>query len=87
MTIHVTLRPELEALVDTLVASGKYKSAEDVVAAAIEELALQEAEAAGLPVARTDDDLRRLIAEADAEDVYYDSKVVFAELRALIKKA
>jgi Arc/MetJ-type ribon-helix-helix transcriptional regulator len=85
MTVRVDLSPELERLAKALVDSGRYASLEEVVAAALEELALQELTGAGATVARSDADLAQLVAEADAEADWRDAEGVFARLRARIE--
>ncbi|MBL8549079.1 MAG: hypothetical protein JNJ73_03775 [Hyphomonadaceae bacterium] len=82
MTVRVDLSPDLQRLAEAMIASGKYASMDEVVAAAIEELALQEMTLAGVPVARSEADLTRLVSEADQENDWRDAEDVFARLRA-----
>jgi antitoxin ParD1/3/4 len=76
--MQVVLDPELEHFVEQQVRAGLYSSASEVVADAL--TLLKSADADTIPA----DELRRLIAEGQAEadrGEFIDGAAVFAELR------
>jgi antitoxin ParD1/3/4 len=76
--MKLVLSPEIERLIEERVRSGKYRTAEDVVAAAVSNLHQQETLGdfeAG--------ELDELLAEGERGGPSLDGEQVFAELRAL----
>jgi putative addiction module CopG family antidote len=78
VVMHLSLPPRIQKLIDERVQSGKYKSAEDVVAAALANLDQQEA----FGDFETGE-LDRLLEEGEKSGPPLDGEQVLAEFRAL----
>ena len=76
--MNLTLPPQIQKLIDERVRSGKYKTPEDVVAAAVATLEQQEQLGDFAP-----GELDRLLAEGEAGDADLDGEEVLRELREL----
>jgi putative addiction module CopG family antidote len=73
-----SLPPKIQRLIDERVRSGKYKTPEDVVAAAVATLDQQEAAGAFDP-----GELDRLLEEGERSGTALDGEQVLAEFQAL----
>jgi len=76
--MKLTLPPEIQKLIDERVGSGRYKTPEDVVAAAL--VTLEQQEQLGEFAAG---EMDRLLAEGEAGGADLDGEEVFRELREL----
>jgi Arc/MetJ-type ribon-helix-helix transcriptional regulator len=76
--LKLALSPEIERLIEERVRSGKYRTAEDVIAAAVSNLYQQETFGDFAP-----GELDRLLAEGERGGASLDGEQVFAELREL----
>jgi antitoxin ParD1/3/4 len=74
--MNLSLPPHIQKLIDDRVRSGKYQSAEDVVAAAVATLDQQEQAGDFEP-----GELDRLLEEGESSGTPLDGEQVFAELR------
>ena len=74
--MNLSLPPHIQKLIDDRVRSGKYQSAEDVVAAAVVTLEQQEQTGDFEP-----GELDRLLEEGEQSGTPLDGEQVFAELR------
>ena len=80
--MHLSLPAHIQRLIEERVRSGKYETAEDVVAAAVEHLDQQE-EAGDFEPGELD----RLIEEGEQSGAPLDGETVLRELRELRNRA
>jgi putative addiction module CopG family antidote len=72
------LSPHIQKLIDERIRSGKYRTAEDVIAAAVTNLEQQEQAGDFAPL-----ELENLLAEGEGSGDALDAESVFAEVRDL----
>jgi putative addiction module CopG family antidote len=85
MSSRYTVPEDVEAIIDTLVESGAYRDAEEVIRAAMLALEAQETETLELP-----DDLSAAIEDARrdiAENGGIPAEEVFSEIEEIIRRA
>jgi antitoxin ParD1/3/4 len=78
IAMNLSLPPEVQRLIDERVRSGRYRTAEDVIAAAIAQLDQQE-DAGDF----TAGEMEALLDEGERSGAALDGEQVFAELREL----
>ncbi len=80
--MQVTLLPQIQALIDEEIHSGRYNSAEDVVAAALSQLAQRNELTDFEP-----GEIERLLLDGEQSGKSLDATVVFVEIRNHSRKS